>query len=134
MPDRKAKSMLQPTVYTVHTTDYTVHSIQVHTLYIVYKLYLVWQIACSICSSVVRCIMYGVQCTVYNVRCTMYGVQCTVYNVRCTLYSVHYILHTVHCTVYIVGSDRNFGSVRGSAKILPNFLAFDFMLTYKIRV
>ena len=41
-----------------------------------------------------------------------------------------------------LGSDRNFGSVRGSAgfgrfgsaKILPNFLAFNFLLTYNIRV
>ena len=38
----------------------------------------------------------------------------------------------VQCTLYIVGNDRNFGSVRGSAdfgrfgsaKILPNFLSF----------
>ena len=39
-------------------------------------------------------------------------------------------------------NDRNFGSVRGSAdfgrfvstKMLPNFLSFNFMLTYNIRV
>ena len=44
--------------------------------------------------------------------------------------------------IYILGNDRNFGSVRGSAdfgrfgsaKILPNFLSFNFMLTYNIRV
>ena len=41
-----------------------------------------------------------------------------------------------------LGSDRNFGSVRGSAdfgrfgstEILPNFLSFNFMLTYNMRV
>ena len=43
-------------------------------------------------------------------------------------------------TFFKLGSDRNFCSFRGSAgfnrfgsaKILPNFLAFDFMLTYNI--
>ena len=64
----------------------------------------------------------------------------------------HYISHSL----YTIGSDRNFGSVRGSAdfgrfgsadfgrfgsvrfgknfaKLLPNFLLFNFMLTYYIR-
>ena len=45
-------------------------------------------------------------------------------------------------SMFTLGSDRNFGSVRGSAdfgrfgpaKILPNFLSFNFTLTYNIRV
>src|SRR5438094_4305876 len=58
----------------------------------------VFGVGCSVFD--VRCSMFGVRCSVFDVRCSMFGVRCSVFDVRCSMFGVRCSVFDVRCSMF----------------------------------